>query len=191
MDYFGLLLLTARQSTTISVTVRTPPKIPQASISSPHPLEPQTAAGRIIPSSSGIFLRRLPSPPRPRLRGVVWAAGLAGTARRWLPYNGALGPQQLQWLRSRAFLKAEGGLPSVVFCGHRRPNPSPPGGGVVKKEKALAGAELTSARAATERVLILSHVPTRPLPGSGLNSGKQAAQTQSAIRAPSTQSVAE
>jgi manganese-dependent ADP-ribose/CDP-alcohol diphosphatase len=54
--------------------------------------------------------------------GVVWAAGLTGTARRWLPYNGALGPQQLQWLR----------------------------------------AELTSARAATERVLILSHVPLHP-----------------------------
>ena len=30
---------------------------------------------------------------------VNWAAGLTGLERRWLPYNGAVGKQQLKWLR--------------------------------------------------------------------------------------------
>jgi hypothetical protein len=30
---------------------------------------------------------------------VDWTAGLVGLERRWLPYNGAVSPQQLQWLR--------------------------------------------------------------------------------------------
>ena len=48
--------------------------------------------------------------------GVNWSAGLEGTDKRFLPYNGALSPAQLTWLEETLGRAAQEGETVVVLC---------------------------------------------------------------------------
>jgi len=47
---------------------------------------------------------------------VNWKSGLTGTEQRWLPYNGALGPQQIAWLTKELSDAVFAGEKVVVMC---------------------------------------------------------------------------
>ena len=71
------------------------------------------------PSPLPLPLSAHPSPPTTppllSLKGVDWSAGLTDEARRFLPYNGAIGPAQLQWLRETVAAAAGAGERIIVL----------------------------------------------------------------------------
>ena len=59
-----------------------------------------------------------PKNPNPlRKAGVDWTEGLSGVEGRYLPFNGAIGPDQLEWLRNQ-LKEAEQATEKVIIISH-------------------------------------------------------------------------
>jgi|EP00670_Eutreptiella_braarudii_P007308 manganese-dependent ADP-ribose/CDP-alcohol diphosphatase len=54
--------------------------------------------------------------PNDVLHGGDWCAGLKGDQKRWVPYNGGLGDEQLEWMQRELHEAAAAGEQVVILC---------------------------------------------------------------------------